>query len=112
VAGEFAAAERGRPLAVHHPEVPALKKDGSRLEVSVSVSGLYEQSGRLPGASAFLRDISEQKRAERQISRMGSIIEASQDPVVVVDTECRIIGSGDRKGARNRIRQGCLAGTA
>ena len=44
-----------------------VRKDGSRLEVSVSVAPIKDVSGRIVGASTIARDITERKRLEAQI---------------------------------------------
>jgi PAS domain S-box-containing protein len=88
---EFAAAAAGRPLSVHHPEVLALSKDGSTLEVTVSVSGIYDAAGKLLGVSSIVRDITERKRVERELSILASIVNACDDPIVAVDPGGKII---------------------
>src|SRR5207249_10908017 len=52
---------------VEHFETVRLRKDGSRIDVSVSVSPLMDAAGRVVGASAIARDITERKRAEREL---------------------------------------------
>jgi PAS domain S-box-containing protein len=44
-----------------------VRKDGSRLEVSVSVAPIKDVSGRIVGASTIARDITERNRLEAQI---------------------------------------------
>lgn len=60
---------------VEHLETVRVRKDGRRLDVSVTVSPVRSSSGRLVGASTIARDITEQKRAER---RLRFIAEASR----------------------------------
>src|SRR5205823_3129652 len=52
---------------VEHFETVRLRKDGGRIDVSVSVAPLMDAAGRLVGASAIARDITERKRAEREL---------------------------------------------
>src|SRR5205085_1748569 len=52
---------------VEHFETVRLRKDGSRFDVSVSVAPLMDAAGRVVGASAIARDITERKRAEREL---------------------------------------------
>jgi two-component system sensor histidine kinase/response regulator len=87
---KFDDAAHGRPLFVRHPDVPALRKDGSRVEVSVWVYGIYDAAGQLLGASAMLRDISQSKRAQRRVAAMASIINASDDVILTIDRQGRI----------------------
>ncbi|HWE62086.1 MAG TPA: PAS domain S-box protein, partial [Chloroflexota bacterium] len=53
---------------VDHFETVRLRKDGSRVDVSVSVAPLVDAAGRLVGASAIARDITERKRAEQELA--------------------------------------------
>lgn len=56
---------RGEPI--DHADAVRLRKDGSTVEVSVTVSPIKDASGRIIGASKVARDITAQKRAERII---------------------------------------------
>jgi PAS domain S-box-containing protein len=49
---------------VKHHETVRVRKDGARIDVSVTVSPIKERDGRVIGASAIARDITERKRAE------------------------------------------------
>jgi PAS domain S-box-containing protein len=48
-------------------ETVRVRKDGVRLDVSLSVSPIRDAAGRIVGASAIARDITERKRLEAQI---------------------------------------------
>ena len=65
-ANEFAeimgALKRGD--TVKHYETVRLKKDGTRIEVSLTMSPIKETEGRIVGASVIVRDVSERKRQE------------------------------------------------
>ncbi|HKG15676.1 MAG TPA: PAS domain S-box protein, partial [Pyrinomonadaceae bacterium] len=65
----------GRGESVEHLETVRVAKDGSRLEVSLSISPVRDASGRWVGASTIARDISAQKRAEVERARLSLIIE-------------------------------------
>jgi PAS domain S-box-containing protein len=51
---------------VDHYETTRVRKDGSLLSVSVTVSPIKESSGSISGASAIARDISKRKELEQQ----------------------------------------------
>jgi PAS domain S-box-containing protein len=55
---------------VEHLETTRVRRDGTRIEVSVTVSPLRDASGRLVGASTIARGITEQKRAEAERERL------------------------------------------
>jgi len=50
---------------IDHFETVRLRKDGTRIEVSLSVSPIRDASGRIIGAAKIARDISEAKRLQR-----------------------------------------------
>ena len=51
---------------VHHYETVRRRKDGSFVEISLTVSPIKDAEGRVVGASKIARDISERRRAEEQ----------------------------------------------
>jgi chemotaxis family two-component system sensor kinase Cph1 len=53
---------RGAPVS--HVETVRIRKDGSAMDVVVSVVAIRDDQGRITGACEIARDISEQKRAE------------------------------------------------
>jgi two-component system CheB/CheR fusion protein len=58
---------------IEHYDTVRVSKDGQRLDVSVTISPINDANGRIVGASAITRDISERKRAERRrIARLAA----------------------------------------
>jgi PAS domain S-box-containing protein len=57
----------GRGELVDHLETIRLRVDGTRIDVSVTISPLKDGSGRVIGASKIVRDISERKAQERKV---------------------------------------------
>jgi len=57
----FARGERIDPF-----ETERLRKDGQRITVSLTISPITDATGRVVGASAIARDVSERKRAEEE----------------------------------------------
>jgi PAS domain S-box-containing protein len=53
--------------STEHYESVRLTKDGRHLNVSISVSPLHDAAGEIVGASAIVRDITAQKRAQGQL---------------------------------------------
>lgn len=51
---------------IDHFETQRVRKDGRRIEVSLSVSPICDAAGRTVGASKIARDITEKKRSERE----------------------------------------------
>lgn len=56
----------GRGERVQHFETVRRRKDGSLVEISLTVSPIKDAAGRVIGASKIARDISERRRAEEQ----------------------------------------------
>lgn len=57
---------------VHHHDVQLLRKNGSRIDVSLTVSPIRDSSGAVVGISAIARDISERKRAQQSLEKAFS----------------------------------------
>jgi PAS domain S-box-containing protein len=79
-----------RGEAIEHHDTVRMRKDGSRLDISLVLSPIMSSTGEVVGASAIARDISERKRAaqalDQQIEERRRIFETSQDLILVTDT--------------------------
>lgn len=64
-------AKIGRGEKVEHFETQRLHKDGRLVDVSVTISPIYDLDGRVIGASKIARDISKAKAAEKEIHRLA-----------------------------------------
>lgn len=60
-----------------HFETERVRKDGARLNVSISVSPIRDTSGRVVAASTIARDVTESKQVEAQMRRMMTELERS-----------------------------------
>lgn len=56
---------------VEHFETVRRRKDGSRVDISLTVSPVADETGRIIGASKVARDITEKKRREAQIDLLA-----------------------------------------
>ena len=70
----------GEPVS--HFETVRQRKDGSLLPISLTVSPIRDDAGRVVGASKIARDISDRKRAAAAASRLAAVIESSDDAIV------------------------------
>jgi PAS domain S-box-containing protein len=59
-----------RGECVEHYETVRIRKDGRRIDISVTVSPIKDATGRVHAASAIKRDITEQKRANEEVRAM------------------------------------------
>jgi PAS domain S-box-containing protein len=79
---------RGEPI--EHFETSRVRKDGSAVDVSLSVSPIRSVSGEVVGISKAARDIAESKRTEQALSQeieeRRRIFDSSNDLILVTDT--------------------------
>jgi PAS domain S-box-containing protein len=61
----------GRGERIEHFETMRRRKDGSLVSVSLTVSPVADETGKVIGASKIARDITEQKRREEQIDLLA-----------------------------------------
>ncbi len=77
--------------SIEQNETLRLRKDGSTVEVSFSISPIQSPSGEIVGASKIVRDITAAKRTEQalrqQIEERRRIFETSQDLILVIDSK-------------------------
>jgi PAS domain S-box-containing protein len=72
--------QQGEP--VDHFDTVRQRKDGSLVDVSVTISPIRDSSGRIVGASKVARDITEKKRWERNTALLAAIVDSSDDVIV------------------------------
>ena len=53
---------------IDHFDTTRLRKDGTKLEISLSISPVRDAGGKIIGASKIARDIAERKRIERELN--------------------------------------------
>ncbi len=74
---------RGEDVASY--ETQRLTKDGTVIDVSITVSPISGTSGDVIGASSIHRDITEQKRAEEELRLRAELLDLAHDAVIVRD---------------------------
>jgi PAS domain S-box-containing protein len=62
---------------VEQNDAVRVRKDGSRIDVSIIVSPIRDGAGRIIGASTIARDITEQRRTERRLTALQTLTDAA-----------------------------------
>jgi diguanylate cyclase (GGDEF)-like protein/PAS domain S-box-containing protein len=86
---------RGEPI--DHYETVRIRKDGSRVDVSLTISPIRDESGAVVAASAISRDLSERKRLEAELRYL-----AEHDPLTGLFNRRRFQEELGRELARAR----------
>src|SRR6202522_487713 len=70
---------------VEHFETVRRRRDGTYLDVSLTISPIRDAAGRVIGASKVARDITERRQAERALSEQARLLDLSNDAIFVRD---------------------------
>jgi PAS domain S-box-containing protein len=84
---------------IGHYETVRQRKDGSLIDISLTVSPLRDSGNRIIGASKIARDVTDRRRAEQSAQRLAAIVESSDDAIVAKDLD-GIITSWNRGAER------------
>jgi PAS domain S-box-containing protein len=76
--------------AITHFETVRHRKDGTRLPISLTVSPILDDAGRVIGASKIARDISEREQAAIASRRLAAVVESSDDAIIAKDLNSTI----------------------
>jgi PAS domain S-box-containing protein len=100
---------------VDHYETRRRTKDGATITVSLTVSPIHDTGGKVVGASAIARDITDRQRVRDQARRASQyargLIEASRDPLVTIGLEGKIAEVNEATIQMTGLSREDLAGT-
>jgi len=72
-------------IKINHFETRRMRKDGSLVDVSLTISPILNSKGEIVGVSKIARDITERRSAEVNSKRLSAIIESSDDAIISKD---------------------------
>jgi PAS domain S-box-containing protein len=70
---------------IDHFKTVRVRKDGRRIDVSLTISPVRNQQGEIVGVSKIARDISEQKKWSITRDRLAAIVDSSDDAIISKD---------------------------
>ena len=94
---------------IEHFETTGVRKDGTELGVSLSVSPICDAAGAIVGASMIVRDLTRQREA---FDAARSMIEASLDSLVAISPEGKITDANQATVKVTGVPRDELIGTA
>src|SRR6185437_7888757 len=80
ILGKIRAGER-----IEHFQTVRVHKNGRLIDVSLTVSPIKDQTGKIVGAAKIVRDITRQKKLEEAALRLAAIVESSDDAIASKD---------------------------
>jgi PAS domain S-box-containing protein len=76
--------------AITHFDTIRRRKDGTFIPISLTVSPIHDDAGRVIGASKIARDISDRARAALAGHRLAAVVESSDDAIITKDLNSTI----------------------
>jgi len=80
---------------IDHFETTRIRKNGDKIDVSLTISPIRDQDGELIGASAIGRNVSAQKRAERKLREsqklLSKVFDSILDAVFIINPDDEIV---------------------
>lgn len=70
---------------IEHFETTRVRKNGERFPISVTISPIKDDNGRIIGASKIARDISDRRRADESRFRLAAIVDTADDAIISKD---------------------------
>jgi PAS domain S-box-containing protein len=77
--------------AIERFDTQRLKKDGTIIDVSMSVSAIKDGTGKIIGASGISRDVTAERRTEKELHLRSAALEAAANGIVITDRSGAIV---------------------
>ena len=76
---------------VDHFDTVRIRRDGKRIDASVTISPIRNSDGLVVGASEISRDITEAKRTEAQLVMLAQAVQSTAELICITDLEDRCV---------------------
>lgn len=80
-----------RGESLDHYETVRRRKDGTLIDVSLTISPIRDRGGKIIGISKIARDITKQKKTDRRASEQARLLELANDAIIIRDPKDRIL---------------------
>jgi PAS domain S-box-containing protein len=97
---------------IEHYETVRLRKDGSPVDLSLTVSPVKDEQGRIIGTSKIARDVSESKRSQKQIAMLAREAEHRAKNVLATVQATVHLSQSDTPSGLKRAIQGRIQALA
>jgi diguanylate cyclase (GGDEF)-like protein/PAS domain S-box-containing protein len=77
--------------AVERFDTQRLTKNGTMIDVSLSLSAIKDGTGKIVGVSAFAQDVTARRRTEKELRLRSSALEAAANGIVITDRQGTIV---------------------
>jgi PAS domain S-box-containing protein len=75
---------------IDHFETVRVRKDGAKVDISLTISPLRDAAGRVIGASKVARDVTARKQAGRSLAEQARLLDLSTDAILIRDAADKI----------------------
>ena len=73
--------------SIQHLETVRRRKNGELINVSLTISPIWDGEGNLTGASTIARDITRSKQAEKKLLQLSRAVEQSPESILITNTK-------------------------
>jgi len=76
--------------SIDHYETIRSRKDGTLLDVALTISPIKDRDGKIIGVSKIARDITKQKKTERLLTEQARLLDLTNEAILIRDHEDRV----------------------
>jgi diguanylate cyclase (GGDEF)-like protein/PAS domain S-box-containing protein len=95
---------------VDHFETERVRRDGSRVPVSLTVSAVRDSAQVITGASTIARDVTERRAADADRAQLAALVSHSPDAIVALDERFHITGYNPAAAELFQLRRETMLG--